>query len=233
MNSFFQPNIKQGELFLDDIDSKHCVRVLRKRIGDEIIVLDGNGGVHTCVINDDTILKCEFEIIKSEYFEKPDYFIHIAIAPTKNKERIEWFVEKATEIGVDEITFLNTERSERNSIKVERIIKKSASAFKQSDGLFFPKINTLIPFEDFLFGRDKEQLNYIAFADQSKDHIYLKDAPKNKKYCVLIGPEGDFTEDEYSMALARGCESISLGNKKLRTETAGLIACHTLNLINL
>jgi len=232
MIAFYQPRINQGDLSLDPNDSKHCVRILRKRIGDHIIVLDGTGGIHTCIITDDSLLKCEFELVETENHLRPDFYIHIAIAPTKNKDRIEWFVEKSTEIGIDEISFIEAERSVRHSIKLDRIVKKCTEAFKQSRGLFFPKINPMVPLQTFYKNRSDGEESYIAHIDEDNEQNHLKMAHSKKSYCILIGPEGDFTNDEVKMAIRNNFKPVSLGSRRLRTETAGIVACHTLNLIN-
>ena len=217
---------------LPEEEAGHCLRVLRLNIGDEILLTDGNGYFYKAAISAATGKRCQVRIVEKTY-QEPLWkgHLHIAMAPTKMMDRIEWFAEKATEIGMDELTFLNCRYSERKVIKTERIEKIVVSAVKQSLKARKPVINELTDFEKFLqtdFKGDK----FIAHCNEG-EKILLKDAitPGNDAL-VLIGPEGDFSKEEVEKAIERGFKPISLGKSRLRTETAALVAVHTMNLLN-
>ena len=230
MNSFYLPEIKDGINFLSPEESKHAVKVLRLKSGDSIQILDGKGGNYTVEINEANHKKTFFSILDKEQQKASSHYIHIAIAPTKNIDRIEWFVEKAVEIGIHEISFIVCKNSERKVLKIDRIHRKAVSAMKQSMNTFLPKINELTSYEDFLQNIAATE-KYIAFVD-FENPIQLKNVitPKNN-YCILIGPEGDFTIDELNQAIDLDFQKVSLGNSRLRTETAGIIACHFFQFI--
>ena len=233
MRSFFQPEILNGDLYLDAEESRHCVKVLRLKEQDQIIVLDGSGGYHTVSITNANHKKCEFEILKSEVFAHGEQYIHIAIAPTKNLDRIEWFVEKAVEIGVKEISFFFSDNSERKHFKTDRVIKKAVSAMKQSLKTYLPIINKPIKLSDFITQyQNGETQRFIAYVDQANPDLLFDLAQPKQNVIVLIGPEGDFSEKELNLAIDNQYTKVSLGESRLRTETAGIAACHILNLIN-
>jgi 16S rRNA (uracil1498-N3)-methyltransferase len=230
VNLFYQPHIADGILYLDTEESRHAIKVLRTVKGDTLHLTDGKGFFYTAKITEAEAKKCSFEIIDKKQSAKRDYKIHIAIAPTKNADRIEWFVEKATEIGIDEISFMLCKNSERKNINLERIEKIVISAMKQSGQAWMPKISTLVPFKEVL--KHNSYQKFIAFVDE-KNPNHLKSMVKpNGNYLVLIGPEGDFREEELSLALENNFQKVSLGKNRLRTETAGLVACQILNLIH-
>lgn len=230
MNLFFQPNISEGSLFLDQEESRHCVRVLRKNTGDTIRVTDGKGFFYDVVITKADQQKCLFEI-RHQFQETPrSYSIHIAISPTKNAERIEWFIEKAVEIGIDRITLMECHNTERSYIKKDRLEKVALSAMKQSLKAHSPVINSLIPFTEVI-SKAEEKMKFIAYVDPGNPEHLKTLAPPLKDYLVLIGPEGDFSREELQQAIDSGFQKVSLGTSRLRTETAGLAACHILNLI--
>ncbi|MCG8476823.1 MAG: 16S rRNA (uracil(1498)-N(3))-methyltransferase [Cytophagales bacterium] len=230
---FYQPDLEnQNACFLSEEESRHCVKVLRKKNGDQIIVVDGKGNRHQAVITNAQPKKCEFEIQSTESFERNPYNIHIAIAPTKNIDRIEWFVEKAVEFGVDEISFIQCARSERKNLKPERLIKKAVSAAKQSLKFWFPKINALTSYNDFIQSASDCDQRFIAYVDETLPEHLKSAARPNKKICVMIGPEGDFSPEEIKTAFNNSFQAIHLGKSRLRTETAGIAAAHILNLIN-
>jgi 16S rRNA (uracil1498-N3)-methyltransferase len=231
MRLFFQPDILNGAYFLDSEESRHCVKVLRLKEQDQILVLDGNGGKHTVAIKEANYRKCSFEIIASEQALPPDHRIHIAIAPTKNIDRIEWFVEKAVELGVQEISFFFADNSERKHFKTDRVYKKAVSAMKQSLKTFLPIINSPIKLSELIAKVDNTE-RYIAYVDQDNPDLLFEQAAPNKAITILIGPEGDFSEKELKLATTNQFKKISLGESRLRTETAGIAACHILNLIN-
>jgi 16S rRNA (uracil1498-N3)-methyltransferase len=231
VNLFYQPLIPEGVLHLDSEESKHCVRVLRKEKGDIIRVTDGKGFFYDVRITKPDARECAFEVV--ERIEEPskEYSIHIAISPTKNADRLEWFVEKTVELGIDSITFIACKNTERPFIKLERLEKVAISAMKQSLKASFPRMNDLTKFSDFVKGA-KEKSKFIAHVD-ANNPVHLKDtAPSSTSSLVLIGPEGDFSHEELSLANAEGFKKVSLGPSRLRTETAGIASCHILNLIN-
>jgi 16S rRNA (uracil1498-N3)-methyltransferase len=230
VNLFYQPDLPNGALYLDEDEAHHAVKVFRLAEGDSIEVTDGKGTLYTCRITKTEARKCSFEITHKFIQPSKSYFIHIAIAPTKNNDRMEWFVEKATEIGVDQISFLLCQKSERRNINLERFQKQAISAMKQSHQSFLPLLS---PLENFKHIMEQEaDQKFIAYVDhENPDH--LKDiALKEKKYLILIGPEGDFSKEELNLAEQKGFQKISLGPNRLRSETAGLAACHILNLMN-
>lgn len=231
MKIFFSPNIL-SENVLPEEESQHAVRVLRLQAGDEIVVIDGKGGWYNCVISNPHPKRCEFEIKKTilEY-EKRNYKLHIAIAPTKNIERFEWFIEKATEIGIDEITPIISQFSERKIIKPERLGKIIVSASKQSLKAYFPILNPTCTFNEFLKKYTANQ-QFIAHCYEESKQTLQSLYKKSSDVIILIGPEGDFSPDEVKKALELHYSPVSLGKSRLRTETAGLVACHTVVLLN-
>jgi 16S rRNA (uracil1498-N3)-methyltransferase len=230
VNLFYQPNIVEGILNLDLEESRHAVKVLRMVKGDELRLTDGKGCFYTARITDDNPKKCGFEIIDKRHIAKRNYRIHIAIAPTKNADRMEWFVEKATEMGVDQISFILCQNSERKTINLDRMEKIAISAMKQSGQAWLPQLSGIIPFKEIL--KSEASQKFIAFVDETNSDHLKSMAKANGNHLVLIGPEGDFREGELSSALLADFKKTSLGKNRLRTETAGLVACQILNLIN-
>jgi 16S rRNA (uracil1498-N3)-methyltransferase len=227
---FYQPEIPDGVLHLDEEESRHCVKVLRKNSGDLIRVTDGKGAFYDVLITRADPRQCTFSI-KEKYSEPVrDHHIHIAISPTKNADRIEWFVEKSVELGVDEITLMDCDNTERSHIKAARLKKVAISAMKQSLKAILPIVNDVTPFSEVL--KFKKESGFIAYVDSSNP-LHLKQAASGfkKNALVLIGPEGDFSKEELSLAQNAGFKKVSLGNSRLRTETAGIAACHILNLV--
>jgi len=232
MHIFYTPELSGNTYSLDESESKHCIRVLRLEQGDEIILVDGRGGYFTAEIVDPNPKKCTVLVIKSELnFGLQNFQIHIAIAPTKNIESIEWFLEKATEIGISHITPLLCRFSERKEIKTDRLEKVMISAMKQSLKAYLPQLDPLTKFTDFI-SRPFEGQKFIAHCEDQHRDILKKMIIPNKNYLILIGPEGDFSSDEIKMAIEAGFHPVSLGDSRLRTETAGVVACHTFNLLN-
>ena len=231
MNLFYQPRIPEGILHLDTDESRHCIKVLRKGKGDTIRITDGCGSFYEAIITDDNPAACAF-IIERKIVEAPrSYSIHLAISPTKNADRIEWFVEKAVELGIDTISLVLCKHTERAYLKTERLEKVALSAMKQSLKATLPKIAAATNFQTIV-EKSSEPFRFIAFVDHANpDH--LKDIAKpGSDYLVLIGPEGDFSAEELQLAQVHGFQKVSLGESRLRTETAGLAACLILNLIN-
>lgn len=231
MNLFYQPLIQQGIYALDAIESKHCTKVLRQRTGDIIHITDGKGFLYHAVITKADVERCVFDI--RDTIEQPlrPYSIHIAISPTKHADRIEWFVEKSVEIGVDSITLIDCEHTERSHQKFERLEKIAVSAMKQSLRLTLPTLKGPVPAEDIIRS-SVETSKFIAYVDQENPHHLKNLAEAGSSYLVLIGPEGDFSKEELTLAMDHQFQKVSLGSSRLRTETAGLAACHILNLVN-
>ncbi len=231
MNLFYQPRIPDGIHYLDEDESRHCIKVLRRKKGDALHITDGHGNFYNARITSEDISKCSFEIISTIADATRHFKIRIAISPTKNADRIEWFIEKAVEIGVDSIALIDCKHTERTHVKTDRLHKVAISAMKQSVKARLPKLDGLTHFDAFIKSCSS-QGKYIAYVDATNP-LHLKDAAKPNEDClVLIGPEGDFSTDELQFALSHGFQKVSLGPSRLRTETAGLAACHILNLIN-
>lgn len=216
---FLGQKINDGTISLLDSEIAHCTKILRKTIGDEIVVHDGNGYSYTCVISGISKTQVLAHIIESKEYPKLST-IHLAISLTKNIDRIEWLVSKVTEIGITHLTFIKTQRSERSKFRLDRIEKIMHSAVKQSLKHWNVDINPLvIPYEDFL--AESANAKYIAsYAEDNKNLLSI--ASKSDSIIILIGPEGDFTQEEVSLAKAEGYISVNLGSQRLRTETAGL-----------
>jgi len=235
MELFFSNNIKDGIIFLDIVESRHCIKVLRKKVGDKVNVVDGLGSFYKGVIYIDNIKECQIKVLnKIENYDRKNNYIHIAISPIKNNNRIEWFIEKAIEIGVDEISFINCERTLRNNIKMERILKTAITAMKQTLKASLPIINDICSF-DYFINHNRNSNQFICHLENDlKTNIFefKEQIVKDKNSCILIGPEGDFTIEEIKKTASLGFNSITLGESRLRTETAGLVACHLLNIIN-
>ncbi len=230
MQLFYQPEIPNGITHLTEEESHHAIKVLRLRQGEAIEITDGLGSLYHAVISEAHPKKCGFEIKSKVISKKKDYHIHIAIAPTKNSDRTEWFVEKSVEIGVDQITFLKCERSERKSINLDRMNRVAVSAMKQSGQFFLPTIQDITSIQEIV--NQPSDQKFIAFVD-SQNPAHLKNLAKPKgNYLLLIGPEGDFTKTELETAMTSGFQKVSLGTNRLRTETAGIAGVHCLHLIN-
>ncbi|ADV43507.1 16S rRNA (uracil(1498)-N(3))-methyltransferase [Bacteroides helcogenes] len=231
MHVFYTPDIEiRSEL--PEEEAAHAIRVLRLQTGDEVMLTDGNGNFYRAEISTATGKRCSVKIIET-LPQEPLWngHLHIAMAPTKNMDRTEWFAEKATEIGFDELTFLNCRFSERKVIKTERISKILISAIKQSLKARLPKLNEMTDFNNFIT-RPFEGQKFIAHCHEDEKLLLKEQIRKGEDALVLIGPEGDFSEEEVKKALKNGFIPISLGKSRLRTETAALVACHILNLQN-
>ena len=231
MALFYVPNLASGNV-LPEEESQHAVKVLRLQIGDEITVVDGSGGFHKAFITNAHPKHCEFEITETTLeFGKRDYKLHIAIAPTKNIERLEWFIEKATEIGIDEITPVICRFSERKIVKEERLEKIIVSAAKQSVKAYFPKLNPLCTFDELMKNHHGAQ-KFIAHCYEEDKKLLQNEIAKSSDVLILIGPEGDFSKEEVLQAASLGFIPVSLGNSRLRTETAGVVSCCTVAFKN-
>ena len=234
MQLFYTPDLEPAhpQYFLSEEESKHCVRVLRLQIGDQVQLIDGKGGLYTAEIKDAHPKRTILQITNiTAGFNKRNHYLHIAIAPTKNIERLEWFLEKATEIGIDEISLIICQRSERKEAKVDRLNKIITSAIKQSLKAYHPILNEPEPLAKFL-AKNFDGQKYIAHCEEG-DKINLKEDINLKgKYLILIGPEGDFSPKEIDDALQNDFKAITLGESRLRTETAALEACFEINFLN-
>lgn len=231
MHVFYTPDI-QNRSELPEEEAAHAIRVLRLEPGDEVMLTDGKGNFYRAEIATATNKRCLVNLLET-IPQAPLWsgHLHIAMAPTKNMDRTEWFAEKATEIGFDELTFLNCRFSERKVIKTERIAKILVSAIKQSLKARLPKLNEMTDFDKFI-SQPFEGQKFIAHCYKGEKPLLKDVIQPGADAVVLIGPEGDFSEDEVKKAEAHGFQSISLGRSRLRTETAALVACHILNLQN-
>ena len=232
MQVFYQPDAPQI-LWLTEEESRHCSKVLRHRTGDTIWVTNGKNQLFECRLVSTDPKRCTFTIIDEKPKASRPYRIHLAIAPTKNTDRLEWMIEKCVELGIDEISLLQCQHSERFKLNLDRLQKKAISAMKQSLNFQLPQIKEPQTFSNFVAEAQKSgEALFIAYVDENHRQHLMQAAEKNKHYNILIGPEGDFSEDEISMALNSNFTPVSLGPSRLRTETAGLVACNILNLIN-
>ena len=231
MQIFYAPDIRINPE-LPEEEAGHCLRVLRLGVGDEVMLTDGKGFFYKAVITAATGKRCQVKVVETiDQAPLWNGHLHLAMAPTKNMDRIEWFAEKATEIGFDELSFVNCRFSERKVIKTERIEKIVVSAVKQSLKARKPLVNELTDFGKFIQQKFEGQ-KFIAHCYEG-DKPLLKDVLiPGKDAVVLIGPEGDFSPEEVQKAEAAGFQAISLGKSRLRTETAALVAVHIMNLFN-
>ena len=224
MASFFATDINSNskEYLLSEDESKHCVRVLRYGIGSEIDLLDGKGNQFKAHIIDNHPKRCKLDIKQVISYPKPVIDIHIAMAPTKNMDRVEWFLEKATELGLTKLTFLKCENNERSSINLDRLNKIAISAMKQSKRYFLPEIENLTSLHEFV---TKNPKGYIGHCYEG-EKIKLNEI-KNR-VAFLIGPEGDFSKTEVDFALANDYQAVRMSDFRLRTETAALLSVFAL-----
>ncbi|MFC1731048.1 16S rRNA (uracil(1498)-N(3))-methyltransferase [candidate division KSB1 bacterium] len=232
MQFFYVEDISENLLVLSEEESHHCIKVLRRQTGDMIKLTDGKGNLFEARIEKANPKKCEVKIINSHKdYGKRDFKIHIAVAPTKNMSRIEWFLEKATEIGIDEVSFVICDYSERKEIKRERLVNISKAAAKQSLKAWFPKINTSITFAEFISQETSAQ-KYIAYLDPENSKSIKSLYRKGNDTTILVGPEGDFSKEEVNKAIEAGFIPINLSESRLRTETAALVSCFMIHFFN-
>jgi 16S rRNA (uracil1498-N3)-methyltransferase len=232
MQLFYHEHITGFAFELDPEESKHLIKVLRKGKGDVVTFTDGKGNLYTCAIQNADPKKALLYIQDQKYVPEDPFQIHLGISPTKNLERLEWMLEKITEIGVHQITLLQTQHGERPFLKLDRLEKKIISACKQSVKTRTPVLNPLIPFDQFVQKQQHFDQKFIAYVDQEHT-AHLKDlVTAGSKALIMIGPEGDFSKDEIELAKENGFLPCSLGKSRLRTETAGLAAVHIIQLAN-
>jgi len=234
MQLFYNPEISENDkqiVFPKD-ESKHIVKVLRKKEGDILNITNGNGLLFKAKIIQADIKQCLATILTVEKQPPPPYYLHMIVAPTKMNDRYEWFLEKAMEIGVHEITPIVCDHSERKVVKINRFERVLQSAMKQSLHYRMPKLNEPINFSDFM-AKEIHGSMYIAHCEEQSGKTYLQNEINSvEKINILIGPEGDFSKEEITTALDQGWYPVSLGDSRLRTETAAIVACHTVALIN-
>lgn len=233
MQLFYNPDIQPGDntFTFDKEESRHIVKVLRKKEGDTIHITNGKGQLFTSEVLFANEKKCEVKIITEEAFEPTSYSLHLAVAPTKMNDRYEWFLEKATEIGIHEITPIICEHSERTNFKADRFEKILQSAMKQSAQFYLPKLNEPVPFSAFVNTQRKGQL-FIAHCEETDKKLLKNVLQPKQQVTLLIGPEGDFSTKEIKLALDKGYVPVSLGNTRLRTETAAVVAAHSVAFVN-
>ncbi len=222
---FYVPDAATATELPED-EATHALRVVRLKSGDEMMLMDGKGGMFRAEVTTAASHHCCYHIIE-QLPQEPQWQgrFHLAIAPTKMIDRIEWLLEKATEIGFDEVSFLDCKFSERKTIKPERLERILISAAKQSHKAWLPKLNPMVPFKDFIAAHSQGH-RFIAhcYEEYTKENLFdcLRSISPDEEATVLIGPEGDFSTDEVELAMANGFVSVSLGSSRLRTETAGL-----------
>jgi len=233
MQLFFNPDISENttQFTFEREESKHIVKVLRKNIGDTLYITNGKGWLFIAEISMSNINKCTAKIISQKQQPKRDYNLHLAVAPTKINDRYEWFLEKATEIGIDSITPIICDHSERKVIKPERFQRILQSAMKQSLNCYLPKLNDAISFKDFI-NLDFEGDLFIAHCEETDRKSLKQQLNPKTDITILIGPEGDFSVKEITEALKNNFIPVTLGETRLRTETAAIVACHSVAFIN-
>ncbi|RAK70238.1 16S rRNA (uracil(1498)-N(3))-methyltransferase [Hymenobacter edaphi] len=228
-HTFYAPDLAGPTYTLPEDESKHAVRVLRLQPGSPVELVDGRGGVYQAEVSDDNPKRCQLRITQEQQVPRRAYAVHVAVAPTKNLDRMEWLVEKATEIGIDRLTFLRCARSERRELKLDRLERIAVSALKQSGQAWLPQLDELTDFAAFVRGVAPETTFIAHLVDDHRISL-AQVAAQGAGCCILIGPEGDFTPDELQLALTRGIRPVALGHTRLRTETAALAACHTVHV---
>lgn len=234
MHIFYCAHIIDNKAQLSPEESTHCIRVLRLGKGEKVQLIDGRGGWYNAVITIPDVKRCGLDIINAiNHNRNRSFSLHLAIAPTKNIDRFEWFVEKVVEIGIDVITPLLCQRSERRTLKTDRLHKLIISTMKQAMVPYLPMLHELTEFNRFISSFQGSSYNhFIAHCEDNEKKKLLEEAAPHTNVVVLIGPEGDFTPGEIDLAVAQGFIPVTLGPNRLRTETAGIVACHTLNLLN-
>ncbi|HOW24610.1 MAG TPA: 16S rRNA (uracil(1498)-N(3))-methyltransferase [Bacteroidales bacterium] len=232
MHLFFTPDIGSADHYLlNEEESRHCSRVLRLKKGDHIFLTDGKGALFETEVDSESQKRTMVRIINS--IPGPDarnYRLHVGIAPTKNLNRLEWFLEKATEIGIDEITPLICEHAERKSVPTDRMYRIMIAAMKQSLKTTLPVLHEPSRFSSFI-KEPYDKVKFIAHYDQANQHLKDNDT-KGKDVIVLVGPEGDFSQGELHLASEEGFKAVNLGSSRLRTETAGVVVCSLISLLN-
>jgi 16S rRNA (uracil1498-N3)-methyltransferase len=233
MQIFYAPDITGDTYILNEKESKHIIRVLRMIKGADVRLIDGAGNLYEGIISNPDQKRCTIKVTgRIKDFEKRNYRLHIAISPLKNPERFEWFIEKSVEIGIDEITPLICRNTEKPGIKTERVNNLIVSAMKQSLKAAKTVLNDTCNFKDFI-EMDLKGIRMIAHCDDSIERTRISDVySKNENAIILIGPEGDFSKEEIDFAIENKFFPVHLGPSRLRTETAGVAACHSIYFLN-
>ena len=233
MQLFYNSDIsEQNNTFTFPKDeSRHIVKVLRKKVGDTLYITNGKGFLFTAKITIADQKNCVVSIENSEFKKPTDYQLHLAVAPTKMNDRYEWFLEKATEIGITSITPIFCDHSERKNVKLDRFEKILQSAMKQSLHLYLPTLNQPMSFKDYI-NQDFSGDLFIAHCEETDKKSLKNEIKPNTEITILIGPEGDFSVNEIETAIKNKFIPVTLGNTRLRTETAAIVACHSVAFIN-
>ena len=235
MQLFYNPNISDNakEVTLDKEESRHIVKVLRMNEGDTFKITNGKGSFFSAEIISANPKSCLVKIISQEKQNPLPYQLHLAVAPTKLNDRYEWFLEKATEVGISEITPIICDHSERKTIKPERYEKILQSAMKQSLKAYLPVLNEAVSYKDFIDSKkSSEELKYIAHCEETDKKSLKAVLLPRQKITIMIGPEGDFSNEEIEFAKQSGFIPVTLGESRLRTETAAVVACHSVAFFN-
>lgn len=233
MQLFFIPQIDRETIDLPAEEARHAVQVLRKRVGDALDIVDGKGGWYRGLITDVSKRSCTVELTQTrQENQRAAYHLTMAVSPTKSNDRFEWFLEKATEIGVDAIIPLQCSRTERPKIRNDRYEKVLVSAMKQSLQAWLPELEELTPFAEVVQNFREDQARFMGWCNEEVKSPLVDNYQAPANVLILIGPEGDFTDEEVQMARAKGCQPITLGPTRLRTETAALVATQSIALLN-
>ena len=232
MPTFFAPGLLPGQLIylLPEDESKHAMRVLRLGLGDAVELVNGRGSIFQAAVAQADAKRCALRLVAEQQVPPRPTYTHVAVAPTKSLDRIEWLVEKAVEVGIERLTFLRCARSERRELKLERLEKIAISALKQSGQAWLPQLDELIDFKKFIPTVDPAT-TFIAHLEEGERTALAQVVASAPSCCVLIGPEGDFTPAEIALCLTRGIRPVTLGASRLRTETAALAAVFTAQLV--
>lgn len=231
MPSFLVDVFNENKIILSDEESRHCLKVLRKKCGDLVDLTDGSGMHAIARVTNIDKRHCQLEIIEKHLVKPDPYHVHIAIAPVKSHDRLEWLVEKTTEIGIHEISFIASEFAERKVINLTRLNKKAKAALKQSGGYYLPVIHEIVPFKIWI-GKARADEMFVAHPKSAGDSLLSRTASPGKGYILLIGPEGGFSEIELEQMQKECFHFVSLGKHILRAETAGIVGCQMLCEIN-
>ncbi|MBR9757762.1 MAG: 16S rRNA (uracil(1498)-N(3))-methyltransferase [Algicola sp.] len=233
MQLFYNPTLTQhdNQVTFPKDESRHIVKVLRKTIGDTLYITNGKGWLFQAQLSVADFKNCLATITEKSFQERHKYYLHLAVAPTKMNDRYEWFLEKATEIGIDEITPIICDHSERKTIKPERFERILQSAMKQALQHYLPKLNPAQTFSEFMHRPPTGEL-FIAHCEPTKKQALKQCLKPAQHITILIGPEGDFSVKEIETALKNNFIPVTLGNTRLRTETAAIVACHSVAFIN-
>ena len=232
MPTFYAPGLHPGQPAypLPEDESKHAVRVLRLAPGDAVTLVDGRGTVYAAAVAEANPKRCTLRLVSQAVIAPRPTYTHVAVAPTKNLDRMEWLVEKAVEVGIERLSFLRCARSERRELKLDRLEKIAVSALKQSGQAWLPQLDELIDFEQFM-QEIEPATTFIAHLEAGERTPLARVVAAAPRCCVLIGPEGDFSPAEIALALGRGVRPVTLGASRLRTETAALAAVFTAQVV--